>query len=87
MTPEHIQQRIDTELALGDNPPYVAPGRDYCNDLNAMHALEMSLSESERSEFRSTLCIVTMMKSGPVHATAIQRAEAFLRIREMWDSD
>jgi hypothetical protein len=51
---------------------------DYTEDLNAMHEAEMALSTDLRREFREQLCIVCLMEGGPIHASAAQRAQAFL---------
>lgn len=66
---------------------------DYRNDLNAMAAVEKSLKEPERFAYEIILHKLNM-KYGlgisvweTVHATAKQRAEAFLRLRELWVDD
>jgi hypothetical protein len=51
---------------------------DYTKDLNAMHRAELKLDDGKRREFREQLCIVCLMDGGPIHATASQRATAFL---------
>lgn len=74
-----------------------APVPLYLQDLNAMHCAEMSLSDrspgfdskgnqipSDRARYRLILCEVTLMSGGPIHATAAQRAEAFLRTLNLW---
>lgn len=63
--------------------------RDYCNDLNAMHEAEKTLTDDQfklyshwveklmpNTEFRFLLC-----------ATASQRAEAFVRSLGKWATD
>ena len=64
---------------------------DYCNDLNAMHEAEMSLPvegfngqewDRSRSEFREWLRLICLQ---PCHATARERAEAFLRTVDKWE--
>jgi hypothetical protein len=65
---------------------------DYCNDLNAMHWAEMNLPlgrkrkqwDDSRAEFRSYLRLISGY-FGSVHATARQRAEAFLRTIGKWE--
>lgn len=57
---------------------------DYLNDLNAMHEAEKVLTEEQQFEFSDWLRKIAPGMSGPVfwrqvHATAAQRAEAFLR--------
>jgi hypothetical protein len=66
---------------------------DYCNDLNDMHEAEMSLKDtppapgekSDRARYREILCIVALMAGGPIHSTASQRAEAFLKTIKKWE--
>lgn len=62
---------------------------DYCNDLNAMHEAESILDEDCRNGFRLELLNVTDSKYfggfDHIHATARQRAEAFLRTLDKWD--
>jgi hypothetical protein len=61
-----------------DYPP------DYLHDLNAMHEAEMSIPFSKRRYFRNNLRLLMSAESGNylwgdcVHATAAQRAEAFV---------
>lgn len=66
---------------------------DYCGDLNAMHEAEKTLIFSERKLFRYCLQKVkgSEIEDGVViaidecvHATARQRAEAFLRTIGKW---
>lgn len=67
----------------------------YTSNLNLMHDAEMTLSEippdpekkSDRTRYRENLCIVALMKGGPVHATADLRAEAFLKTIGKWETD
>lgn len=59
---------------------------DYLNDLNAMHEAENVISESLRATFTSWLCLGEINRHwAQVHATAAQRAEAFLRTISRWD--
>lgn len=70
-----------------ENPP------DYCTDLNAMHEAEKVLitgfeDEPESSESWSdyqTNLIITCDAYLSYHATARQRAEAFLRTLGKWE--
>lgn len=66
---------------------------DYLNDLNAMHEAEKVLSSGECAKYRDALKLNTAiygdMDGGCidwqlVHATAAQRAEAFLRTLNLW---
>jgi len=70
---------------VGDKPP-----RDDCNDLNVMWTEEDSLNQLEKIEFAGRL---NEMFYGPtwtfdvIHATARQRAEAFLKCKDLWRED
>ncbi len=64
---------------------------NYCNDLNAMREAEMTLPvhggnghewDNSRSEFRWHLGLICLQ---PIHATARQRAEAFLKTIGKWE--
>jgi hypothetical protein len=59
---------------------------DYLNDLNAMHEAEKVLNGHEQNDYCFT--IMDIQKSGGgfrrLHATAAQRAEAFLRTLNLW---
>jgi len=65
----------------------------YCNDLNAMHEAEMTLPvaiyngqqwDNSRLEFRWRLGLICVQ---PIHATARQRAEAFLKTIGKWEEE
>lgn len=64
---------------------------DYCHDLNAMHEAWCSLSKDEHLLFRSELAEIVRRDGhifGPCrsacNASAKQRAEAFVRIKDKW---
>lgn len=57
---------------------------DYLNDLNAMHEAEKVLTDAQESEFRGNLVEVCGSLADALHATASQRAEAFLRTLGLW---
>jgi hypothetical protein len=67
---------------------------DYLNDLNAMHEAENFLTEEERDWYIQALlqnvseetCDLSPNKAEwfITHATAAQRAEAFLRAKGLW---
>jgi hypothetical protein len=69
--------------------PVWEPCPNYCDDLNAMHEAESILDEDCRNGFRMELLNVTDSKYfggfEHIHATARQRAEAFLRTLDKWD--
>lgn len=69
---------------------------DYCNDLNAMHEAEKALTiQQKENEYPDNLTqVVIYLKRGltiglveylGIHATARQRAEAFLRTFGKWE--
>lgn len=64
---------------------------DYLTDLNAMHEAEKVLTEHQRIVYKETLADITphdpsVSLWGLCHATAAQRAEAFLRTIGKWES-
>lgn len=71
--------------------PKYAP--NYCNDLNAMHEAEKALHEKKKNTFAFMLAQV--LDTSPtvdlsdqflnIHATASQRAEAFLKTLGKWE--
>jgi hypothetical protein len=58
---------------------------DYPTDLNAMHEAEKVLTLPERRKYRKTLLGHCEPASIAIHATAAQRAEAFLLTIGKWD--
>lgn len=61
---------------------------DYLNDLNAMHEAEKVLDLGQRTSFIRDLVRLLGVTSAEfrfVHATAAQRAEAFLRTISRWE--
>jgi hypothetical protein len=67
-------------------------------DLNAMHEAELTLSNtspgkdkdgnalpSDRARYRLILSILCMNVGGPIHASAEQRAEAFLKTLGLYE--
>ena len=57
---------------------------DYCNDLNAMHEAEKVLIKKHYDSYEHRL---GMTVNRPWHATARQRAEAFLRTIGKWEDE
>lgn len=91
MKPE--QQRIAIARACGEDNDSIVRGLipDYLNDLNAMHEAEKILSDNNQMKFRGELVDMMRPKYGfesacllAIHATAAQRAEAFLRTLNLW---
>lgn len=63
---------------------------DYLNDLNACHDMEKGLTADEWSNYRLTLTEVCThyrlveWQGFAINSTALQRAEAFLRVKGLW---
>jgi hypothetical protein len=60
---------------------------DYLNDLNAVREAEKVLKEDSEAAFRGWLWLAhgqPEMRCKIIHATAAQRAEAFLRTLNLW---
>jgi hypothetical protein len=58
---------------------------NYLSDLNAMHEVEMSLPDDKLCKYDTTLwsmCFAASGKTGAIHASAEQRAEAFVLTME-----
>ena len=59
---------------------------DYLSDLNAMHEAEKALNAEQWMQYLDRLGIITDGRlRSYTHATAAQRAEAFLRTLNLWD--
>jgi hypothetical protein len=56
----------------------------YCEDLNAIHEAENTLTIIEQDEYWNFLWDVTGSEFELCHANAIQRAEAFLKTVGKW---
>jgi hypothetical protein len=62
-----------------DEPP------DFCNDLNHMHQVEKHLGDPQlHDEYEEALSNVMGNVGWLFHATARERAEAFLRVLNKW---
>lgn len=64
---------------------------DYCNDLNAMHEAEKQLDDEEKQLYAMNLLLLCHKWSSDLtkqfyasHASARQRAEAFLKVKGLW---
>ena len=63
-----------------DTPP------DYCNDLNAMHEAERTMGDTQLwVEYQSYLSDAMGHVGWVYHATAAERAEAFLKTIGKWE--
>jgi hypothetical protein len=75
---------------------------DYLNDLNAMHEAEAGMDSPDQFKFCEHLEVITkarwkVVEGGytvegkirfrPIHATAAQRAEAFLKTINKWEAE
>ena len=66
---------------------------DYLNDLNAMHDAEKVLTEKGANAWFVYIELIVRLNATPfehstiVHATAAQRAEAFLRTIGKWEGE
>jgi hypothetical protein len=61
---------------------------DYCNDLNAMHEAEKIFDHALYCRYINELCDITIKGNNSMYmATAVQRAEAFLKTIEKWNSN
>ena len=61
---------------------------NYCNDLNAMHEAEKVFNTALYCRYINELCDLTIKGNNSMYmATARQRAEAFLKTIEKWNSD
>jgi len=96
MNPNEINKRIAIYRAQKSPHDWAWNGGDpsnYHGDLNAMHEAEKSLSFEQRDSFMERLYELTIEESkhehtwGMTHATAAQRAEAFLRTIGQWEDD
>ena len=91
MTNEQINQAIAEACGwpISDNPPKgFYP--DYCADLNAMHEAEKTLAPKSSNSFSENwwnYCKLVRVNGAneAIHATARQRAEAFLRALGKWE--
>jgi hypothetical protein len=75
MPPDHFQS------CFGDAP--LIP--HYTEDLNAMHKVEKTLQPNQKSTYEAHLLFnIERDQTELWHATALQRAEAFLRTHKLW---
>ncbi len=84
---------VSPEYIEGFKPPWTDfdgtvyyPLPDYCNDLNAMHEVELSLTTQKFETFWIKLASMHPEEARyAVSATAAQRAEAYLRTIGKWN--
>jgi hypothetical protein len=95
MTPD--QQRIEIATACGWTDTQIIDGKygqtdvpDYIGDLNAMHEAEKVLTDKGVNAWWAYVANINRNNPRPfgsetaVHATAAQKAEAFLRTLNLW---
>lgn len=58
---------------------------DYFHDLNAMHEAEKTLTDEQKGEYINQLSSICGDTMWFIHATAAQRAEAFGRVKGLWE--
>ncbi len=96
MTEQHINVAIaeacgwqtnGIEWWIGDGNDSQEQPPDYCNDLNAMHDAEKSLHNDKWMSYVKTIMRMCENHKGMIHATARQRAEAFLRTLGKWTEE
>jgi hypothetical protein len=80
MTNEQINAAIAEAI---DADPHWKCAKDYCSDLNAMHEAEKMLDFNQLRDMEDSVSFRFAVL--PFHATAAQRAEAFLRTLGKWD--
>ena len=87
MTNEQINVAIANACGVFNQPFPRIP--DCCNDLNAMHEAEGTLTKQQQEEYDYQLSEITAPITGErwslLHANARQRAEAFLRTIGKWE--
>lgn len=97
----HISHKLSPTFykrLVGDNPvnPAWFHAPQYCTNLNAMHEAEKILSPTQSEVYVSVMDNVMEIPTAfygtarraylVMHATANQRAEAFLRTLNLWDN-
>lgn len=86
MTDEQINAAITEAI---DADPHWKCAKNYCRDLNAMHGAEKVLTKAQWEDFVEYLSngffSVSDVWKDVCHATARERAEAFLRTLGKWN--
>lgn len=77
----HYHKPTEDEIKLGSYYQYEP---DYCNDLNAMHEIEKLIPENQSEVYWQHLLDLCNASPGTLieRATALQRAEAFVKVME-----
>ena len=83
MTEEQINIAIAEACGVFNQPFPRIP--NYCNDLNAMHEAEKIFDHALYCRYINELCDITIKGNNSMYmATAVQRAEAFLKTIGKW---
>jgi hypothetical protein len=77
-------EQINVAIANATN---CAGHGNYTQDLNAMHEAEKTLTQDQSEIFYPRWLGGFMSRTGPIYATARQRAQAFLRTIGKWEGD
>jgi hypothetical protein len=82
-------EQVEGEECFFDNGSeqiYIENIFDYCNDLNAMHEAEKIFDHALYCRYINELCDITIKGNNSMYmATAVQRAEAFLKTLNKWE--
>ena len=82
MTDQQINWAITEAI---DADPHWKCAKDYCTDLNAMHEAEKTLTNANMYVMEYHIKAIVKGHGFYFHATARQRAEAFLRALGKWE--
>lgn len=77
---------ISRFIARGEPAMYLEDLPDYLRDLNAMHEAEKACIYSNHATYVRFENILIELVGQPLHATAAQRARAFLETLGLWDN-
>lgn len=83
MTNEQMNISIEENIRPALHGNIYRPPHDFCNDLNAMHKAEKVMNSEQWVAYGKELSRLGVFPM--VHATARQRAEAFLRTLGKWE--
>lgn len=76
---------VDSGICWDNNGKAIISRPDYLNDLNAMHEAEKVLDYNQLREMEDSVSFQFAVY--PFHASARQRAEAFLRTIGKWEDE
>jgi len=81
-TAENTDRLVVGQKYEGTDVEFSVP--DYLNDLNNWVCLERGLSQGDRETYQEVLINICQCPFEAIHATAAQRAEAYLRTIGKW---